>query len=216
MRCGRGRGCRPGATRSREEGEKRDAKNGVFAEREKNTQRDVARLAAAAHADAAAVAAKFFIFIIQMDIDFIECYQAAATVPDVANFLAQRNVNDAEELNRADYDEYWRLHRIALAECLAELHPPRVLEEWQGMPPARPPPMWQRVAKEIKRLLTPAFGVGGGGGGEGGILRNWFQQGGGRKTRRKKRRLRRKRKKHKTRRRKTRRRRTRRRRRRRR
>ena len=133
---------------------------------------------------------------------FVECYQDAAAADAPADFLALCAADEPEELNEPDWNEYWRLHRIALEECLHNLHPPRILLEWQGMPPPRalavppaawaaaqippppPPPLPRRIAKEIKRLLAPA--VRGAHVPGYGTLRNWFRQGGGRKTRRKK------------------------------
>ena len=138
-----------------------------------------------------------------MDIDdddelFQNCvWETELYVGPHTDWLAQRGVTYPEELNDPDWNEYWRLYRIELAECLAALHPPRALREGQGMPPARP---GRALRRRRRRAPRPR------------LLRQ--RAGGGRKTRRKKRRLRRKRKKHTTRRRKTRRRRTRRRRRR--
>ena len=84
-----------------------------------------------------------------MDIDddddeFILCELAAEfgsgdDAAPAADLLTQRGVNVPEELNDPDWNEYWRLYRIALAECLAALHPPRALREGQGMPPGSNP-----------------------------------------------------------------------------
>ena len=76
-----------------------------------------------------------------MDIDddddeFILCELAAEfgsgdDAAPAADLLTQRGVNVPEELNEPDWNEYWHLRRIALAECLAELNPPRGLREGQ-------------------------------------------------------------------------------------
>jgi len=79
-----------------------------------------------------------------MDIDdddvlFQDCVFQADLWGAAANLLAQRGVTYEEELNDPDWNEYWRLYRIELAECLAALNPPRALREGQGMPPGSNP-----------------------------------------------------------------------------